>query len=300
MAVVEEAVPLPAPERLRTWASVAARPILEGIAALVLTAVLVIWLADLTLSQVSLEGLTLNLLLVGTEPFRGMSTLEALFVGLQRTGALLVAAMAVAALVGVGTGVAFAVSSSRLGRALAWGIGTLGIALPSFFWAMLLQLLVVEVFLATGRRPFPTSGFGLDAHLVLPMIALAARPTAYLFRVTATALEEVRHADYVRAARARGLIERFVLQRHMLPNALPAILSGFGIAARSAISSLAIVEYVFTWNGAGFGFIHALANRNVPLATATAVAFALSLALVGVLVGLAARVADPRPEGAAQ
>lgn len=296
MAVMEEALPVPLSERLRIWAVAAARPLLEGIAALVVTAVVVIWLADLILSQVSLQGLTLNLLLVGTEPFRGMSTLEALATGLQRTGALLVAAMAAASLVGVAAGVAFAISSSRLGRALAWGIGTLGIALPSFFWAMLLQLLVVEIFLATGKRPFPTSGFGLDAHLVLPTIALAARPTAYLFRVTATALEEVRHAEYVRAARARGLVERFVLQRHMLPNVVPAILSGFGIAARTAISSLAIVEYVFTWNGAGFGFIHALANHNVPLATAIAVAFAIALALVGMVVGLASRVADPRPE----
>jgi ABC-type dipeptide/oligopeptide/nickel transport system permease component len=272
------------------------RSLLEALAALAATAVLVVWIADAALSNVAIGDLTLNVLLGSVDPFRGMTTAEALGTAMQRTGALLLAALAGASALGIALGMVFSLSVFGPLRAVAWAVGTAGVALPSFFWAMLLQLAAVSAFLVTGQRPLPVQGFGLDEHLLLPAIALGARPAAYLFRTTASAFEDVRHGDYVRAARAKGLLERVVVVRHMLPNAGPAILGGFGIAARSALSSAAIVEYVFTWNGAGFGFIQAVARGDVALATAIALAFALLFALVGVAVSVGARLADPRVE----
>ncbi len=270
------------------------RTIAEAMAALAATALLVVWLTDAALSRVSLGGLTLNVLLRGIEPFRAMTTLEALGTGMERSLALLAVALAGATLVGITLGVTFSLSVFGPLRAIAWTAGTAGVALPSFFWAMLLQLAAVTLFVAGDVRPLPVQGFGLDAHLVLPAIALGAHPTAYVFRTTATAFEDVRHRDYVRTARGKGLYERFVLTWHILPNALPAMLAGFGMAARGALSSLAIIEYVFGWNGAGFGFIQAVAARNIPLATAIALAFALLFALIGMVVAVARRAADPQ------
>lgn len=262
---------------------------LRAFAAFLLTSLLVVWLADLALSGASLGGLTIGVLLRGTDPFRGLTLLEALAITLGRSGALLLVALAAAAIVGVLTGIAYSLASWRPVRAAAWGIGTAGVSLPSFFWAMLLQLLVVIVFVRTQTRILPTAGFGLDEHLILPALALAARPAAYVFRTTATALDQVRHDDYVRTAFAKGLPGSVVAGRHIFPNAAPAIVSGIGLGARTALSSLAIVEYVFSWNGAGYAFIHSLANGRTAFATLIAVAFALVFAALALGIDALAR-----------
>lgn len=103
----------------------------------------------------------------------------------------------------------------------------------------------------------------------------------------------MRHGDYVRSARAKGLAESLIARRHVLPNALPAIVSGVGLGARTALSSLAIVEYVFSWNGAGYAFIHSLANGRVAFATLIALVFALLFALLALGIGAASRGQAP-------
>lgn len=293
MSVNEAVAHAPARPALRS-ALVVLRSFVEALAGLVATAVIVVWIADAALANVEIGSLTLNVLLGSVDPFFGMTRAEALGTAMQRTGALLLAALGGATLLGIALGMVFSLSVFGPVRALAWSVGTAGVALPSFFWAMLLQLGAVSLFLATGQRPLPVQGFGLDEHLVLPAIALGARPAAYLFRTTASAFEDVRHGDYVRAARAKGLLERAVVLRHMLPNAAPAMLGGFGIAAKSALSSAAIVEYVFTWNGAGFGFIQAVSRGDVGLATAIALSFAFLFTLVSILTSIGVRLADPR------
>jgi len=253
---------------------------LRALSAFVLTSLLVVWLCDLTLSGAQLGGLGIGVLLRGVDPFRGQTLLEATAVSVARSGALLATALAVATAVGIAAGAAYAFSSRRIVRAAAWSVGTVGVSLPSFFWAMLLQLLIVFVYARTETRILPTAGFGLDDHLVLPAVALAARPAAYVFRTTATALENVRHGDYVRTAHAKGLPASHVARSHVLPNAAPAILSGVVLGGRIALSSLAIIEYVFSWNGAGFAFIHALANGRTAFAALVALVFALLFAVL--------------------
>ena len=156
---------------------------------------------------------------------------------------------------------------------------------------MLLQLVVVLVYIRTQRVLAPISGgFGVDEHLILPAIALAMRPAAYIFRTTATALDEARHAPHVVTAWAKGLNPSVVARRHVARNATPAVLAGMALGAKTALSSLAIVEFVFTWNGAGYGFILSVATGDVAFASAIALVFAVALALMGALVSLATRV----------
>jgi ABC-type dipeptide/oligopeptide/nickel transport system permease component len=267
---------------------------LRAFAAFLLTSLLVVWLADLALKGANLGNLTLGVLLRGTDPFRGQTVLEALAVSLGRSGALLLVALGAAALIGVAAGIAYALSSSAAIRAAAWAVGTAGVSLPSFFWAMLLQLVVVLLFIRTQTRVLPTSGFGLDDHLVLPALALGARPAAYVFRTTATALDQVRRGDYVRTAHAKGLLGSVIAKRHIFPNAAPSIVSGIGLGARTALSSLAIVEYVFSWNGAGYAFIHSIANGRAAFATLIAVVFALVFGALAVGVDAVARALVPR------
>lgn len=265
-------------------------PVLRGVVSLLLTALLVVWLTDAALSSVKLGDLTLGLLLAGRTPFRDLSLTEAVWTAVSRSAILVAAALGLAVVVGLASGVAYAFSSWRVVRALAWALGTVGTSLPSFFWAMLLQLVVILVYLRTQRLIAPVSGgFGLDAHLLLPAIALGLRPAAYIFRTTATALDEARHAPHVTTALAKGLGPTPIATRHVARNAAPALLAGIALGAKTSLSSLAIVEYVFTWNGAGYGFILAVANGNVAFASAIALVFAVALALLGAGVGIAGR-----------
>jgi ABC-type dipeptide/oligopeptide/nickel transport system permease component len=266
------------------------RPVVWGLVSLVATALLVVWLTDFAINAAPLDDLTLRLLLAGKAPFQGLSLPEALWTAVSRSAILVGAALVAAIVIGVVAGAAYAFSQTGFIRVVAWSVGTVGASLPSFFWAMLLQLVVVLVYIRTQRLLAPISGgFGVDEHLILPAIALAMRPAAYIFRTTATALDEARHAPHVITAWAKGLNPSAVAGRHVARNAAPAVLSGMALGAKTALSSLAIVEFVFTWNGAGYGFILSVATGNVAFASAIALVFAVALALMGALVSLATR-----------
>ncbi len=266
------------------------RPLVWGAVSLVATALLVVWLTDFAINAAPLDDLTLRLLLAGKAPFQGLSMPEALWTAVSRSAILVGASLAAAVAIGVLAGAAYAFSRWGFVRAAAWAVGTVGASLPSFFWAMLLQLVVVLVYIRTQRLLAPISGgFGVDEHLILPAIALAMRPAAYIFRTTATALDEARHAPHVITAWAKGLEPSVVARRHVARNAAPAVLAGMALGAKTALSSLAIVEFVFTWNGAGYGFILSVATGDVAFASAIALVFAVALALMGALVGLATR-----------
>jgi len=266
------------------------RRLLIGVASTVLTVLLVVWLTDRSINAAPLSDLTLGLLLVGREPFRGMSLPEALVTAVTRSAILLGAALTAAIVIGLIAGLAYAFTERRSVRALAWTIGTVGASLPSFFWALLLQLVVILVYVRTQKLIAPVSGgFGLDAHILLPAIALAMRPAAYVFRTTATALDEARHAPHVITALAKGLGPLLIATRHVMRNAAPSILAGLALGAKTSLSSLAIVEYMFTWNGAGYGFVLALAKGDVAFATLAAIVFALAMSVLGVAIAAASR-----------
>jgi peptide/nickel transport system permease protein len=275
------------------------RTIGPGVLTLLLTAVGVAILTRFVLERVSLDGLVLNLLLRNRDPYVGMALPNAVVVATGRSLVLIVGATTIATVFGLVFAIIHFAARHRIVRGIAWGFGTVGVSLPSFFWAMLLQLVVISWYLATGRGLLPTSGYGLDEHVVLPLLALALRPTAYVFRTAATALEEIGAQDYVRTARAKGLVERLILVRHMFPNARPTFIAGVGYASRSTLSSLAIVEYLFTWNGAGLAFIYAVANRNVDFAIALVVALASVFAVLSIALSLISRTTSEEAVAAA-
>ncbi len=260
-----------------------------GLVSVLATVLLVVWVTDAAIRAAPLDQLTLGLL-VGRDPFRGAPIAEALATVIAHSAVLVGAALAGAAVIGTAAGAAYAFTGRASVRAVAWTLGTIGASVPSFFWALLFQLVVVLVYVRTQTLIAPVSGgYGLDGHLVLPAAALAMRPAAYVFRTTATALDEARHAPHVVTALAKGLGPIAIARRHVARNAAPTILAGLALGAKTSVSSLAIVEYVFNWNGAGYGFIVAVANGEIALATVIALAFVLTLAALGALVALATR-----------
>jgi peptide/nickel transport system permease protein len=263
--------------------SVLVRVIQDALLPLAVAYVVVSFLADP--AHIDTSELRANSLLMNTSQlFRKESNPFAAAVG--SSALLMLTSIAGAIAIGVPAGIAYGWSSNRALKAVAWSVSTLAASLPAFFWAVAIELLMILLWVQWGIRFLPTAGFGIDEHLVLPSLALGIRPAAYIFRLTSTAVEEIGHADYVRTAIAKGLGERILLMRHVLPNAAPNIIAAIVLGARGALSSLLIIEFVFIWGGAGLTFVQALGNRRLELASALALSFAVGSGLLALAADL--------------
>ena len=138
-----------------------------------------------------------------------------------------------------------------------------GSSMPGFvFGAILLSLMVYQVFYSSATKTFlPISGYGLDRHLVLPVIVLAMQPTFYLAKVTANLLESELQKDYIQVARSKGLSWSQLIVAHALPNMMAPLLITMGEAMRLMVGELVIVEAIFLWPGIGRVFLFTLGLR---------------------------------------
>jgi len=170
----------------------------------------------------------------------------------------------------------------------------LGISLPTFFAALLLQVVEITWYRRTGVRLVPVGGFGWDSHVVLPALVLAARPLAQLARITCVSMSEVAHQDFVRTALAKGLPRRQVWSDHVLPNAAVSILTALGVSVRFSLGSLPVVEYFFGWPGLGATLLDAIRMRHVNLVITLALALGLTFMSINLLLDVAYRKLDPR------
>lgn len=169
-----------------------------------------------------------------------------------------VLAIGSALLLGVPFGFYLAIHAPRrVGEALR-SVTNLGVALPAFFLAFLLQVAAVELSKSASRPLVPTTGFGLDGHLVIPVLALAAAPFAYVTRLVALGATDLNARDFVRTARAKGLAEGRVIYQHIAPNMIGALSEAALGGLRLVLGGLVIVEYLVVWPGLGFLLLRAL------------------------------------------
>ena len=173
----------------------------------------------------------------------------------------------------------------------------LGIAIPNFWFAILL----VFVF-ATSLRWFSAGGFpGWDAGapaalqaLILPAIALALPQAAILTRITRSSLLETLGEDFIRTARAKGLSEAQVLRRHALRNALIPLLTILGLQFTFLLAGGIIVENVFYLPGLGRLVLQAITQRDLIVVQGVVMVLVFAAVFVTLLVELAYVWADPR------
>jgi peptide/nickel transport system permease protein len=137
----------------------------------------------------------------------------------------------------------------------------------------------------------PIQGFGLDAHLIIPTITLAARPVLYVAYLTAGLLEHELQQDYVRVALGKGLSWSTLLRRHALPNITASVVVAMGQSLRFLVSGLILVEALFDWRGVGRMFMQTIALNN-GLRASTIFLNAELLAFIFVLFGALLLVAD--------
>jgi len=206
-------------------------------------------------------------------------------------------AMALTTLLALGFGLYAASRHNRLGDVGVMAASQLGIAVPSFWLAILLILLfsVKLHWFSAGGFPGWDEGIaqGLKA-LMLPTVALAVVQAAILARITRSAVLEVQREDFVRTARARGLSRRAVLWRHVLRNAMIPVLTVMGLQFASLLTGTVVIEKVFTLPGVGLLVFQAIANRDIIVVQNVVMLMAAAVIVINFIVDLLYVAIDPR------
>ena len=191
-------------------------------------------------------------------------------------------------------------AASRRGRQGDWsvmGLTQLGIAIPNFWFAMILV-----VIFAINLRWFSAGGFpGWDQGiwpslkaLTLPAVALALPQASILARVMRSAVLEVLGQDYIRTARAKGLSRRRTLTDHALRNALIPVLTIIGLQFSFLIAGAIIIENVFFLPGLGRLVFQGITQRDLIIVESVVMLLVFAVILVNFLVDIAYGLADPR------
>jgi peptide/nickel transport system permease protein len=215
---------------------------------------------------------------------------------LQVTLPLALMAVTIAVIIGVLFGVAAAARPRKLQDRAASVFAQIGIAVPDFWFGILMILLF-----STRLQWFSAGGFpGWDQpltalkSLLLPAIALALPQAAVLTRVTRSAVLDVSGEDFIRTARAKGLTRQRVLWRHAVRNSLVPIVTIIGLQFSFLIAGAVLVENVFNLPGIGRLAYQSLAQRDLVVIRSVAMFFAGLVILVNFLVDLTYLWIDPR------
>jgi peptide/nickel transport system permease protein len=214
---------------------------------------------------------------------------EAVFGRLPASIQLGVTAALVELILGVAGGILSAVYRHRWPDRTAMVVTLVLLSLPGFWLAILLLYVFGYVY-----PIFPLGGYGSWRHLVLPALAVGVPYAGWYVRMLRSSMREVMSQDYVRAARAKGLRERRVLLRHVLPNALIPIVTMWGIDLGSFVGGLALVEVVFGWPGVGWQAVDAAKNLDVPLVMGSVLLVASLMTMANLGVDLSYHWLDPR------
>jgi peptide/nickel transport system permease protein len=175
------------------------------------------------------------------------------------------------------------------------GTTLLGISIPSFFLAMLLQQGAIWYFATFGRRILSVAGYGWDyRHLLLPVLVLSARPIAYLVRTAHIVFDRTLQEDYIRTAYSKGLDERQVISIHAFRNVAVPVLTAIGVSFRFSLAVLPIVEYLFGWPGIGLRLLQGISNSQANLAMTFSLILGLLLMTGNLILDVSYRLADPR------
>jgi len=220
---------------------------------------------------------------------------------LALTVPLALLAMLLASVLALVAGVYAAARHNRLGDVGVMALAQLGIAIPNFWFAILLILLFsvkLQWFSAGG---FP--GWSQDAGggfwpalqaLLLPAVALAVVQGAILARITRSAVLDVLREDFVRTARAKGLTRRATLWKHVLRNALIPVVTVMGLQFANLLAGTIVVENVFYLPGLGRLIFQSIANRDLVVVRNCVMLLAALVVLVNFAVDLLNATIDPR------
>lgn len=210
---------------------------------------------------------------------------------------LALGAMAIVTLVGGSVGIFSAVRPRHPLTRLFALFNAVSFSVPTFWLGILLIL-----FFAVYLRWLPPSGYASPAQgpvdflrfLILPSVTLGAVSAAVVARFLSSSIQEVRTADFVRTAHAKGLRERIVIGRHVLKNALPPVITVMAIQFGHLLGGAIITEAIFAWPGIGRLMLEAIGTRDYQLLQAAILLAVLVFTVVNIVADVATGMLDPR------
>jgi len=209
------------------------------------------------------------------------------------------AALVLSTVIGLALGIASAIRPNSLLDRLSAVASLFGASMP-VFWLGIVLMVIFALWLgwlpASGM--FAPYGGGdlrdLLVHLALPAVTLAAASVTIIARLTRSTMLETLGQDYIRTARAKGVVERAVVLRHGLKNALIPIVTVVGVQAGYLLGGAVLTETVFAWPGVGTLMVQGILARDFPLVQGCVLVVALSFVLINLAVELLYAWLDPR------
>lgn len=216
-------------------------------------------------------------------------------------------AIIISVVLGIAIGVYSALRQYSLFDQIATTLSFIGFALPVFWLALMLQVLVVQIYLKWHIRVFYTSGlssvqpghglhFLLDRvqHLALPVIALSFLSIAGHSRYMRASMLDVLNSDYLRTARAKGVVERRVVLKHAFRNALIPMITIVALDFGGLFAGAIVTETIFTLDGMGYYFINSLFASDPYPVMAWLMVVATMVVLFNLVADVLYGVFDPR------
>ena len=194
-----------------------------------------------------------------------------------------------ATLLGLVVGVTAAVYHNRLWDNLIMVLTLVAVSTPSYWLALMLMLVF-----SLGLGLVPSIGVGTPMHYVLPIVTLGTQSAGQIARMTRSTMLEVLRQEYIRTARAKGLVERSVIYKHALRNTLIPIVSLIGLRFGGLLAGTVLVESVFAVPGMGRMIVEAVLNRDFPMIQGAVLVVATVYVLTNLMVDLVYGIVDPR------
>lgn len=212
-----------------------------------------------------------------------------IFVRLPNTMMLIVASLFFATLFGVPLGVLAASKRNSLFDFIGTIVAMVGISMP-VFWSGLLLILLFAVIL----QWLPAGGFGSFRHFIMPVFTLSFFNLANIMRVTRSSMLEILQQDYIRTAHSKGLVDRKVIYKHGLRNALIPIVTLLGLQFGALLGGTILTETVFAWPGMGRLLIDSIFARDYTVLQGTVFIFSIIIVITNLLVDFSYGFIDPK------
>jgi peptide/nickel transport system permease protein len=234
---------------------------------------------------------------LGQSLFLQRPVAQALMERAEPTLFLALFAVAIAAAIGIPSGMAAAIWRGSAADQAVSSVAMLGASVPSFWLGLILiQLFAVKLgwFPASGYGD-PTAGFADRLHhLILPALVLGLLNSALIIRFTRASMLDILGEDYVRTARAKGLPERVIMVKHVLRNALVPIVTVLGLTLALMIGGTVVTETVFNLPGVGNLVVRAVLRRDYPVIQGTLLVIAAIYVFINLAIDFLYTLVDPR------
>mgnify|MGYP006285548981 CR=1 FL=1 len=204
---------------------------------------------------------------------------------------LAMTAMFIAICLGVPLGFYSALRQGRIADTVTMIGAVSGVSMPQFWLGLLLMY-----FVSVKLQLLPPQGYGEGSikHIILPAFTLGIGYVGLLARTTRAAVVEILTLDYIRTARAKGLSELLINQKHVMRNALILVLTTAGLQFGDLMAQTVIVEKLFSWPGLGSLLVDSIFQRDIPVTQGCILVIISTFLLVNLIVDLLYGVIDPR------